>query len=354
MGKNNNEYKLHNTTEFILDESEEFVGYTTIDNYIFNNKNIKGISIGLYALIWQYKNSSKHKVYMTSIENTGKFSRRDIQRAMLNLTMEGFIIKETIREAGKIKGIAYKIRRSPLQLTDEQKAAIYNESKVNREYTEKVYGKEYAEKLENLSKLCVPTDTTDCTNCAIANCAITNCTAKKENRVINKIDNKSIKDDDAKVAKQSSSSSKPINQELIEQLKTKWKQLCTKKFIVSEPNKIKLTALAEEYGMQEVIDALDNVPNSDYLTKTMTVKHFIDFFDKVAGGFYDKREQEEAPAAQTSAVSNKIANFNSLGENGREVNHDTVMQLDRLLQDYKLGYITKEEYENMRNVLMQQ
>ena len=185
-----NYMKINNETCFDWDDNEDEMGYTTIYNYILDNNNIEFNTQGIYIQIVKFRNSSTHQVYMSSLESIGKGSKRDIQRGILNLRMEGFLIRNVIREQGKFKGYSYKIRRKPIKLTMEQRLEIYNESKVNQEYTRKIYGEDFAKNLEKLSNPCATCNATESTNCVIGNCVIGNCAAYKENRVINKIGKK--------------------------------------------------------------------------------------------------------------------------------------------------------------------
>lgn len=322
--------KFSNETEFLWDDAEEVVGYTTIDNYICNNEDVEFNSQGIYLQIVKFKNSTTHKVYMSSLESTGKGSRRDIQRGIVNLRMEGFIIRELIRESGKIKGVSYKIRRSPLKLTEAQKLEIYKESKINKEYIQKIYGKEYADKLEKLSNPCVPTDLTDYSNCEIANCEIANCVTKKENRLKSKISKKENKDDDTKQStetKKQSSSSITINEDLVTKIKEKWLEVVGKRLILSHANKIKLTDLAAQFGEIEVVEALNNINNSDYLKEKITLTHFIQHFEKIARGEYNNHANISTPVS--AGVPNKISQFNSLDDNARAWDYDEIEELER-------------------------
>lgn len=331
--------KFSNETEFLWDEAEEVVGYTTIDNYICNNEDVEFNSQGIYLQIVKFKNSAKHKVYMSSLEKTGKGSRRDIQRGIVNLRMEGFIIRELIRDAGKIKGVSYKIRRSPLKLTESQRLEIYNESKINREYISKIYGKEYADKLEKLSIHCVPTVSTDYSNCEIANCEIANCVTKKENRIKSKIGKKENKDDDTKLStetkKESSSSITTVNEDLIAKIKEKWLEVVGKRLILSHANKIKLTDLSEQFGETEVVEALNNVNYSDYLKEKITLTHFIQHFEKIARGEYNNHAN--ISTSTHAGVPNKISQFNNLGDNSRSWDFNEIEELERKYIDAKLG-----------------
>lgn len=216
--------KYVNTTSFDWDDGEAAPNYTTIDNYIFDNSNIEYNSQGIYMQIVRFRNSETHKVYMGALETTGKGSRRDIQRGILNLRIEGFLIRTIVKEKGKFKGFEYKIRRKPLELTLEEKYAIYSESKVNMEYTKKIYGDIYikdvllpTKKQEPIQKItdktqkvtdkitdekkatkitdethspCKHSLPTDCTNCVITNCEITNRVTYKENKKKEKISKK--------------------------------------------------------------------------------------------------------------------------------------------------------------------
>lgn len=272
MSKNN----FSNETEFVWDEQEE-ITYTIVDNYICNNNNIEFNTQGIYLQIIKFKNSSTHKVYMSGLEKTGKGSKRDIQRGILNLRMEGFLVREIIREKGKFKGYAYKIRRKPLDLSLEDKISIYRESKINKEYTTKVYGKEFTdlldkeiakkEVLENdkiSSTTCESSISTESTNCDIGNCDIGNCATKKEN-ILKK-----------KILKKENTSSSSVPSEKIEDDDLKevinlYKECINNK--LSSNIKDTLKELLSIYGKDHVLSAIKitmnkaTSPNLAYLKK---------------------------------------------------------------------------------------
>lgn len=213
--------KYVNTTSFDWDDGEAAPNYTTIDNYIFDNSNIEYNSQGIYMQIVRFRNSDGHKVYMGALENTGKGTQRDVQRGILNLRMEGFLIREIKRDdKGRFEGYAYKIRRKPIDLTLEQKYAIYTESKVNRDYTRKIYGEIYIETVlmpskgkkitDDIQKVtdeitdekkatkitdethnpCKHSLPTDCTKTHMGNVHMRKCAPNKENKKKEKISKK--------------------------------------------------------------------------------------------------------------------------------------------------------------------
>lgn len=275
-----------NETEFLWADEEE-QNYTTVDNYICNNNNIEFNTQGIYLQIVKFKNSPTHKVYMSGLESTGKGSKRDIQRGILNLRMEGFLIREVVREKGKFKGYIYRIRRKPVELTTAEKIAIYTETKINKEYTIKVYGKEFAkmldneilkltlveEKVEEVKQLHQPKSSpitcdtlisTESTNCDIGNCDIRNCATKKENGLKKKITKKENK----------SSSSVPSEIEEDEDLTdiiNLFKE-CINRKITSKQKDI-LKELVATYGKEKVLAAIEvtgesaSSPNLKYVRK---------------------------------------------------------------------------------------
>ena len=265
-----------NETEFVWDEQEEMT-YTTVDNYICNNNNIEFNAQGIYLQIVKFKNSSTHKVYMSGLEKTGKGSKRDIQRGMLNLRMEGFLVREVIREKGKFKGYAYKIRRKPLDLSLEDKIAIYTESKVNKEYTIKIYGKEFAALLdkeiaktevleheETLPNACKSSISTESTNWDIGNCDIGNCATKKKNDLKKKMTKKE------NLSSSSVPSDKVDDEDLKEVIKL-YKECINKK--LSANTKSALKELVATYGKDHVLSSINvtmnkaTSPNLAYLKK---------------------------------------------------------------------------------------
>lgn len=345
--------KYSNETEFLWDDCEEDIGYTKIDNYICVNEHVEFNSQGIYLQIVKFKNSVIHKVYMSSLEKTKKGSKRDVQRGILNLRMEGFLIRVPIRDGGRFSGYLYKIRRKPLELTLEQKIEIYNESKVNREYTRKIYGTDFVEVLENHLTSCVSKDSVQNTNCDIGNCDIDDCTTKKENKIKNKIIQKE-NDHDIKVftttkaianlVNQSSSEIINIDESLIKLIKDRWLEVVNKRLILSEKNKIKLMNLSERFGKEEVIECINRISESDYLKTAISIGHFITKFEDIANGKYTTWLRMEDNMSIPTKQS-KIEKFNNMYSH--DWNFDSLEILGRLKLKLDLGNISQEEYNRL-------
>lgn len=106
-----NKYKLQNKTEFIF--SDEFIGFTTIPNYIFNTKELSYRAIGIYCSILQFQNSPNHIVTLKGLASRHKEGRDAIAKAIDELIQAGFIEKIQMRENGKFTGVLYKMHMKP-------------------------------------------------------------------------------------------------------------------------------------------------------------------------------------------------------------------------------------------------
>lgn len=116
-------HKFNNETEFIL--SNEFVGFTTIPNFILNDKNISYKALGIYVQILQYQNSADHKIYIKSLQQLKKDGRDAVAAGIKELVDAGYLKKEQLRDnQGKIIGIRYTVFMKPsktITLTDNGK-----------------------------------------------------------------------------------------------------------------------------------------------------------------------------------------------------------------------------------------
>ena len=290
-------HKLNNETEFIF--SNEFNGFTTVPNYIFNYHNLSYRAIGIYCSILQFQNSPTHSITIKGLASAHKEGRDAVAKAIDELINAGFLEKIQIRDDGKFKGVLYKVYMKPIEY--QRVEPITGKPVTEKPISENPSHKKKIDKKENL---------------------------KKEN-----------KDDDTKEytteKKESSSSTTTVNEELISKVKEKWLEVTTKKWILSHANKIKLTELAKQFGEVEVVEALNNINNSDYLKEKITLTHFIQHFEKIARGEYNNHANIYVTAH--SCIPNKISQFNNLGDNGRQWDWDEIDELERKRIDMRLN-----------------
>lgn len=111
--------KMKNTT--IFEFSNEFVGFTTIPNYILNDNSISYKALGIYVQILQFQHSKEHKIYIEGLVKFKKDGRDSVRNALNELVKAGYIIKNQIRNAkGQLIGQKYKIFMKPCLNADEQ------------------------------------------------------------------------------------------------------------------------------------------------------------------------------------------------------------------------------------------
>lgn len=155
----------------------------------------------------------------------------------------------------------------------------------------------------------------------------------KDSNTILDIQDSNTDDDDTEKENQSSSPT-TINDNLIETVKETWLEVTGKRLILSNSSKIKLTDLAEHYGEEEVINAIEQINNSDYLKEKITLTHFIKNFEKIAMGEYANHAQN---SVNMNGVSDKVSGFNSLGDNGRTWDFDEIQELENKRIDMLLN-----------------
>lgn len=102
-----------NKTTFIF--SNEFIGFTTIPNYIFQCSTISYKAIGLYCSILQYQNSPGHKISIRGLQALHTDGETSIANGLKELIEAGFITREQIRENGRVNGFLYTVYMKPIQ-----------------------------------------------------------------------------------------------------------------------------------------------------------------------------------------------------------------------------------------------
>jgi len=98
--------------EFDNDLSE---GFTTVPNYILNDKRLSFKAVGVYVQILQYRNSGTHKVYLKSLANYRIDKKTAVSTGMKELEECGYISKINLRnEKGQMNGVKYIVRMKPI------------------------------------------------------------------------------------------------------------------------------------------------------------------------------------------------------------------------------------------------
>ena len=106
---------FNNETQFIF--SNEFVGFTTIPNYIFQCKNLSFKAVGIYCSILQFQNSPNHKISIKGLMAIHSDGERSVTSGLNELLEAGFLTREQIRDNGQIKGYLYTVYMKPVENT---------------------------------------------------------------------------------------------------------------------------------------------------------------------------------------------------------------------------------------------
>lgn len=111
------EKKFNNETEFVF--SNEFAGFTTIPNYIFNVRTLSFKAVGIYCQILQFQNSPDHKIYIKSLTALKSDGKASVAAGLQELIEAGFLSKEQLRDSkGKMAGIRYTVYMKPIKSID--------------------------------------------------------------------------------------------------------------------------------------------------------------------------------------------------------------------------------------------
>lgn len=147
--------KFNNETEFIF--SNEFVGFTTIPNYIFQCKELSYRAVGIYCSILQFQNSPSHSITIKGLSSNHKEGRDAISKAIDELIKAGFLEKIQARNNGKFKGVLYKVYMKPI---DTQRISPITENPITENpKPENPAHKKKIDKKENLNNKNKPTTT---------------------------------------------------------------------------------------------------------------------------------------------------------------------------------------------------
>ena len=105
---------IKNETYFEFDNDLN-EGFTTVPNYILNDKRLSFKAVGVYVQILQYRNTGKHKVYLKSLANYRSDKKTAVSTGMKELEDCGYISKIYLRnEKGQMNGIKYIVRMKPI------------------------------------------------------------------------------------------------------------------------------------------------------------------------------------------------------------------------------------------------
>jgi len=105
-------FMFNNQTQFVF--SDEFVGFTTVPNYVFNDENISYKAQGIYCQILQFQNSPSHKIYLKTLVGRKTDGRDSVSSGLKELIEAGYLAKEQIRnEKGQLDGVKYTVYMKP-------------------------------------------------------------------------------------------------------------------------------------------------------------------------------------------------------------------------------------------------
>lgn len=304
---------IKNETHFVF--SDEFIGFTTIPNYIFKCKELSFKAIGIYCSILQYQNSDTHSISVKGLQAIHADGQVSVQNGMHELIKHGFIERTRLHnEDGTFKCVQYIVHMKPV---------VYQgvEPKVGNLNT------------ENPNTVVPPN--------------------KKENGIKKKISKKENKDDDDtnlstdKKNQSINQSSVAIDESFMKQVKEKWLEVTGKRLILSAANKARIMSLCAKFENNEVLEAINRISESEYLKQAITIAHFITKFEKVANGDYSTWTKVENNSPVAAAAQKKPNKFvDGCGDYGRDF--DGLERLEAAKVAFDLGQMSANEYESIR------
>lgn len=309
---------FNNQTEFIL--SNDFFGFTTIQNYILDDERVTNNALGLYMRIVRYQNNPNHKIYLKGLI-TEVNKRTKVTNAMNELIRLGYISREEIREKGRFKGYKYKVYMKPIEVPSPCATKVSTESRKTA-YGEADNGK-----------------------------TATN----KYNRVKNKIGNKSttvaadnktdeVKENKKIVVVEDAPKVEDVPKEKNEVIAADQEVLKAKDEVaekIEQETHLKLTACQKKVVSKwELARAAQAIKLFNELEGI-----YFSLLQKIYKENQVIKNQDAAEPKAHAGVPKKIQNYNNLGENGRDNDFDVIEQLERLKNDLMLGLITKDEYD---------
>lgn len=141
--------KFNNETEIVF--SSEFIGFTTVPNYILNDNRLSYKALGLYCQILQFQNSPNHKIYQSAFIKLKKDGRDSVMGGMKELIDCGYLKKEKLKnEKGQFCGVRYTVFMKPIQKTEVGKSDVGNSDFGKSDTNNKIGEKENLKK-ENKS-----------------------------------------------------------------------------------------------------------------------------------------------------------------------------------------------------------
>lgn len=102
----------NNKTSFVF--SNEFISFTHIPNYIFQDSTLSYKAIGLYCSILQYQNSPNHKISIKGLQALHTDGETSVANGLKELIKAGFITREQIRDSGRTNGFLYTVYMKPV------------------------------------------------------------------------------------------------------------------------------------------------------------------------------------------------------------------------------------------------
>lgn len=254
----NNKKDFSNETEFIF--SNEFIGFTTIPNYIFRCKALSFKAIGIYCSILQFQNAPDHKISIKGLMSIHADGETSVTNGLKELLTNGFLEREQIRVSGKIKGYRYTVHMKPKNTVTLDNTSVA----PKRDFPDTV-----KPDMENRFN-------------------------KKENTVKKKI-NKKEKDDDGLKS-------------IINKFQLRWTELTTKRIKLTDKQRVTVSSLIEEHGEEVFFLTLEKINDSKYLQEHIKPSKFLsaETFLKIYNGEYDDYKKP-----QQSELASKNPHFTS-------------------------------------------
>ena len=313
------------------------VKFAQVSCIALKDKKLSLRAKGLYAIIQNYVTLEDfviYKDYLISISNDGKSS---FNRAWDELKENGYLVQYQLKdEAGKIY-YEYDLLDEPRVLSKEE-AEVYAKKEANRiarnkrkveQRNKKLKGEDKPQEKGKEPVVEVPLMDETTGGTSTDGSSIDGSSTYINNTDSNNTDFNNTDDDRLKENHQSSSiQTNEFDQEqlfmFLEDFKTLWIDVTKKPMVLGEKEKQGITDLMLKYGSDQVLLALDRIPESNYLQNNLTIHHFIAKFENIANGKYGNREQSTyTPVTQ---MDNRAADY-----------WDDIEEKERALQDKMLA-----------------
>lgn len=292
--------KFNNETQFVF--SNEFIGFTTIPNYIFNCRQISFKAIGIYCSILQFQNAPDHRISIKGLMAIHADGETSVTNGINELLEAGFLTREQIREKGKIKGYLYTVYMKPVHTENTVKNTVTVKSKNTVKNTITIANTKIAPKRDFPDT--VKPDTENHVNKKKI--------GKKENL------KKENKDDDA-----------IINQSIINNFQNKWTEITSKRIKLTDKQKVDLMKKIIEHGEEVVFKTLEKIVDSKYLMNNIKPSKFLDAetFIKIFNGEYDDYNK---PQQAHKEVTSKNVHFTTTYSHGWDLEELQRKEMERL------------------------